>query len=102
MDARRVVRNRQRRRKSRGTSQGRERWRFSDARNRFLSSLDGCVHSLCRILTCVVFTTYYTPASGEHLYPALGAGFERFIHVIADESTVCFVGRHDGIYQMHR
>ena len=46
MNLRRVVRNRQLRRKSRGTSRGRERWRFSDARNRFLSSLDGCVHSL--------------------------------------------------------
>ena len=97
------MRNRQRRRKSRGTSQGRERWRFSDARNQFLSSLDGCVHSLVKsLLTLCLHLIIPLLLATTYIQLWAHAGSERFIYVIADESTVCFVGRHDGIYQMHR
>ena len=52
-----VVRNRRRRRRSHGTSRGRERWRFSVARNPFLSSLDGCLHSLFESFTYLYYVS---------------------------------------------
>ena len=42
-NARGAVPNRLRQKRNRGTSRRRERWRFSDARNRFPLSLDGCL-----------------------------------------------------------
>lgn len=66
-NARVEVRNRLRPKKNRGTS--RERGRFLDARNRFLSILE-CLAFSYPMLIHFMSSTYYTLASGDNLLPA--------------------------------